>query len=161
MLLAQFLATDCTTLVFIDGDIGFTRDDLQRLLDAPFPITAGLYPRKSAKLKWVCVPQPEDLSAIEGHPHLRRVRRVGTGFLRMDRSALEKMIASGHVGHYELNGNHINHFFPSGLLNGEFLSEDYYFCELATQAGLGVYVDTRIRLKHVGRSIYERSSPPD
>ncbi|HKE92948.1 MAG TPA: hypothetical protein VKB34_01465, partial [Povalibacter sp.] len=115
LMMAQFLASDCTTLVFVDGDIGFGRDDLQRLLASPFPITGGLYPRKGGKLKWVCVPQPEDLAVIPDYPDYRRVRRVGTGFLRIDRDALEKMIASGHVSHYVLNGNRIHHFFPSGL----------------------------------------------
>lgn len=161
LLAAQFLASDCSTLVFIDGDIGFKRQDLQRLLAAPWPVVGGLYPRKSLKQKWVCVPQPEDLAAVPEYPEFRRVRRVGTGFLRIDRLALEKMIASRQVSQYALHGNRIHHFFPSGLLDGEFLSEDYYFCELATKAGLGVYVDTRIKLKHVGRTIYERTSPPD
>ncbi len=160
LLTAQFLASDCTTLIFIDGDVGFTRDDMSRLLASPFSITGGLYPRKSASLKWVCVPQPEDLTPVPGHTDYRRVRRVGTGFLRIDRVALEKMLAHGEVSEYPLNENRIRHFFPTGLLDGEFLSEDYYFCELAARAGLGVYVDTRIRLRHVGRSVYRRSEEP-
>lgn len=160
LLAAQFMASDCTTLVFIDGDIGFVREDLRRLLESPFPITGGLYPRKSPTRKWVCVPQPEDLQPLPGHPDFRRVRRVGTGFLRIDRVALEKMIAGGQVEEYRLNGNRMHHFFPSGLLDGEFLSEDYYFCELATRAGIGVYVDCQIQLRHVGRLVYQRSDSP-
>lgn len=155
-LAAQFLATDCTTMVFVDADIGFARRDLERLLTAPFPIVGGLYPRKSTHARWVCVPQPEELAPVTGHDDLRRVRRVGSGFLRIDRSALERMIADGAVGRYQVNGNQIHHFFPSGLLDGEFLSEDYYFCELARMAGLDVHVDTQIRLRHVGRHVYER-----
>ncbi|MBB6091977.1 hypothetical protein HNQ60_000823 [Povalibacter uvarum] len=157
LLAAQFLASDCTTLVFIDGDIGFTRADLERLLASPFAITGGLYPRKSASLKWVCAPQPEDLPPVPGHPDYRRVRRMGTGFLRIERSAFEKMVAHGQIPDYPMNEGRIRHFFPTGMLNGEFLSEDYYFCELAAQAGLGVYLDTRIRLRHVGRSVYRRA----
>lgn len=154
-LAAQFLATDCTTLIFVDGDIGFSRRDIERLLAAPFSIVGGLYPRKSVNPTWVCVPQPETLEPVAGHEEFRRVRRVGTGFLRIDRSALEKMIGDGGVGRYALNGKQLHHFFPSGLLDGEFLSEDYYFCELAHLAGLGVYVDTQIRLRHVGKHTYE------
>jgi hypothetical protein len=60
------------------------------------------------------------------------------------------------VGSYTLKDNLIHHFFPSGLLDGEFLSEDYYFCELAALAGIAVYVDTQIRLRHVGKQVYER-----
>lgn len=156
LLVAQFLASDCTTLVFVDGDVGFGREDLRLLLASPYPITAGLYPRKSTSRKWVCVPQPEDVPPIPGQPDFRRVRRVGTGFLRIDRSVLDAMIAGSHIAHYPLNGNTLYQFFPTGLLDGEFLSEDYYFCELATRAGFGIYVDSRIQLRHVGRLVYQR-----
>lgn len=156
LLAAQFLATDCSTLVFVDGDIGFGHQDLHCLLGSPYPITGGLYPRKSAGRKWVCVPQPEELPPVDGQPDLRRVRRVGTGFLRIDRSVLEAMIGSGQASAFELDGKQLHHFFPSGLLDGEFLSEDYYFCELAARAGFGIYVDSRIRLRHVGRQVYRR-----
>lgn len=155
LLAAQFLATDCTTLVFVDGDIGFGHQDLQHLLASPFPITGGLYPRKSATKRWVCVPQPEELPPVAGQPDLRRVRRIGTGFLRIDRGVFETMIAGGQAPAFALDGKQLHHFFPSGLLDGEFLSEDYYFCELAARAGFDLYVDSRVRLRHVGRLVYQ------
>lgn len=157
LLAAQFMASDCTTLVFIDGDVGFGHEDLRRLLASPYPITGGLYPRKSTKQRWVCVPQPEELPPVPGQPDFRRVRRIGTGFLRIDRSVLDAMVSGGHVASYPLNGNRLHHFFPSGLMDGEFLSEDYYFCELAARAGFGVYADTRIKLRHVGRFVYPQA----
>jgi hypothetical protein len=155
-LAAQFLASDCTTMIFVDGDMGFGRRDVERLLAAPFPIVSGLCPRKTLNPRWACVPQPEELPAVPGHEDFRRVRRVGAAFLRIDRSALLQIIAAGSVGSYTLKDNLIHHFFPSGLLDGEFLSEDYYFCELAALAGIAVYVDTQIRLRHVGKQVYER-----
>jgi len=156
LLAAQFLATDCSTLVFIDGDIGFGYQDLHHLLASPYPITGGLYPRKSASRNWVCVPQPEELPPLAEQPELRRVRRVGTGFLRIDRNVFEAMIAGGQAGAFTVDGKQLHHFFPSGLLDGEFLSEDYYFCELAARAGFGIYIDSRIRLRHMGRLVYRR-----
>jgi len=99
------------------------------------------------------VPQPNELPPVADQPGLRRVRRVGTGFLRIDRSVFEAMIDGGQAGAFALDGKHVRHFFPSGLLDGEFLSEDYYFCELAACAGFG-NVDSRIRLQHVGRLVY-------
>lgn len=157
LLVAQFMATDCTTLVFIDGDMGFGHEDVRRLLASPFPITSGLCPRKSASMTWACVPQPAQLPPLAEHPDLRRVRRAGTGFLRIDRGVFEAMIGGGHVTPYVLNGNTVHQFFPSGLLDGEFLSEDYYFCELAARAGFGVHVDTGIKVRHVGRFVYQRA----
>jgi len=155
MLVEQFLGTDCTTLVFIDGDIGYGHRDLQLLLSSPHPITSGLYLRKSATPLWVCDPQPDQAEPVTGQPDLRRVRRVGTGFLRIDRSVLITMIDGGHVAAYRDHQDRQAHqFFPTGLYGQQYLSEDYYFCELAARAGFGVYVDTRIQLRHAGRRIY-------
>ncbi|HVF17085.1 MAG TPA: hypothetical protein VNA21_09240 [Steroidobacteraceae bacterium] len=157
ILAAQFLASDCTSLVFVDGDVGFSRQDLQCLLESPHPITGGLYQRKNGSGQWVCVPQPDDASASAERPNYRRVQRVGTGFLRIDRPVFEKLISGKHVLDYPLDNNRIHQFFPSGVLDGHFLSEDYFFCELAARAGFDIHIDTRIRLKHVGRFIYQQT----
>jgi hypothetical protein len=158
LLVAQFLATDCTTLVFIDGDVGFGRDDLQRLLAAPVPICSGLYQRKNGSGDWVCHPQPGDAPLNRDHPELRSVARVGAGFLRIDREVFEKLILGGHVVDYPVNETRVHQFFPTGVLNGEFVSEDYYFCALAARAGYSIHIDTRIKLKHVGRLVYQATS---
>jgi len=50
----------------------------------------------------------------------------------------------------------VHHFFQTGVVDGELLPEDYYFCELALRAGHPTPVDTAIRLRHVGRAGYER-----
>lgn len=157
ILAAQFLASDCTSLVFIDGDVGFTRQDLQWLLESPFPLTAGLYQRKNSSGQWVCFPQP-DAAAVDPHStNYRRVQRVGTGFLRIDRVVFETLITQKLVVEYPLESNRLHTFFPTGVLDGQFLSEDYYFCELAARAGFPIRIDTRIRLKHVGRFIFQQS----
>ena len=157
ILAAQFLASDCTSLVFVDGDVGFARHDLQWLLESPFPITGGLYQRKNSTAHWVCVPQPDAAAAVTGQPNHRRVQRVGTGFLRIDRNVFQALIDKQLVADYPLDNNRLHQFFPSGVLEGHFLSEDYYFCELAARAGFDIHVDVRIRLKHVGRHIFQQA----
>ena len=158
ILAAQFLASDCTSLVFVDGDVGFSRQDLQWLLESPHAITSGLYQRKNGSGQWVCVPQPDVAATLIGQPNYRRAQRVGTGFLRIERAVFEKMIASGLVAEYPVESNRLHQFFPSGVLDGHFLSEDYYFCELAARAGFDIHIDTRIRLKHVGRFIFQQTT---
>jgi hypothetical protein len=158
ILAAQFLATDCTSLVFVDGDVGFSRQDLQCLLESPFPITGGLYQRKNSSGQWVCVPQPDAATLEPEHAHHRRVQRVGTGFLRIDRVVFETLINRQIAIEYPLDANRLHQFFPTGVFEGQFLSEDYYFCELAARAGFGIHIDTRIRLKHVGRFIFQQST---
>jgi len=153
LLVAEFLQTDCTTMVFIDGDIGFTRADLEALLESPHTITAGLYPRKRQSKSWVAVPLPGG-EEIRDHAAPVRVKRVGAGFLRIERRVFEDLIASGACPASNWEQRPVHHFFPTGLFEGEFLSEDYYFCELARRAGHEIHIDPRIRLKHAGRIIY-------
>ena len=154
-LAARFLDTDCTTLVFIDGDIGFGRQDLELLLNSPHPITCGLYQRKNSSGGWVSHPQPEHALVDEHNPSLRRVERAGTGFMRIDREVFQTLVEDRYVNSYLIGSKTINEFFPTGVFNGEFLTEDYYFCELAKGAGYSIYADTRIRLAHAGRFIYQ------
>jgi len=160
LLAAQFLDTGCDTLIFIDGDVGFLRKDLELLLASPYPLSSGLYQRKNGSGEWVCFPQPDQGVPDAQHPQLRRVARAGTGFLRIDRTVFEKLIAGSHVGNYPAGERQVHQFFPTGVYQGEFLSEDYYFCELAARAGFGVYVDTRIKLRHVGRHVYRDAAFP-
>ncbi|HTE43179.1 MAG TPA: hypothetical protein VK629_20320 [Steroidobacteraceae bacterium] len=155
LLAAQFLATDCDSMIFIDGDVGFSRQDMELLLASPFPLTAGLYRRKNDSADWVCHPQPHEAPRDADYPSLARIVRVGTGFLRIDRKVFETLAAGNHINVYANGDQQVNQFFPTGLYQGEFLSEDYYFCELAAKAGFSIYVDTRIKLKHVGRRVYQ------
>ena len=157
-LAAQFLASDCTTLVFIDGDIGFGRADLQTLLSTPQSLVGGLYPRKRAQADWVFAPAEGHTPAALSGARPFKVRHVGCGFLKIERRVFTDLISSGKCAPYPgVDGHPAHHFFASGVMNGEFLSEDYYFCELAARAGHAVHADPRIRLRHVGRRVYERS----
>jgi hypothetical protein len=155
MLAGQFLASDCTTLVMIDGDIGFGRGDFETLLHSPHGVTSGMYPRKHDKGGWVFESQDAnvDRQIAAGKPF--PVLHAGAGFLKVERRVFTDIARNSDVATYRgADGQTTRHFFRSGVANGEFLSEDYSFCELAAQAGHGVHVDPRIRLRHIGRRTY-------
>ncbi len=40
--------------------------------------------------------------------------------------------------------------FKVGIFNGEYLSEDYFFCKLCRKLGYKVYVDLFIKVRHNG-----------
>lgn len=155
MIAGQFLASDCTTLIMIDGDIGFGRHDLEALLHSPHSVTSGMYPRKREQGGWVFVPLggDADQEIAGGKPF--RVRHAGAGFLRVERRVFTDLIKSANLTTYPgADGRTTHHFFRSGVAGNEFLSEDYYFGDLAAQAGHPTYVDPQIRLRHIGRRIY-------
>ena len=86
-LVARFLASDCSDLVFIDSDLSWSPDDLLRLASYDAPFVAGVYQRKSrTKIDFAVKFGPAiGLDA----QRLIAVERVGTGFMRLRREDLE------------------------------------------------------------------------
>jgi hypothetical protein len=143
-------------MIFIDGDIAFTRADLERLLATDKSFVSGMYPRKNPGMNWsfkAASPGPDERLPTKG---LVPVRYSPCGFLRLERSVFDDIAKSGSCPTYLYEGHTVHHFFQTGVVDGVILPEDYYFCELARRAGHLAFVDTAIRLRHIGRAIYER-----
>ncbi len=150
---ASFLKTDRDYLLFIDGDIHFGKQHIEWLAESPHPITAGLYCKKEAGIA-PC------LNTLPGHQDIPvggyiELARAGTGFMRIHREVLEKMIA-----HPNLVPEYLNHgqpewdFFPTGVKNAEYRSEDWAFCDIARELGYKIMLDSRIQLRHEGMAIF-------
>jgi hypothetical protein len=132
----EFLRSDCTHLMFIDSDIGFSAVDVVTLLalagdDTPFDVIAGPYPSK--RIIWQTVKHaveqglaaqdPERLAAIAGDPVLNpipgpnqthipvgdptEVSETGTGFMLVRRATLETYAA--RFPQYRYRPDHLGH----------------------------------------------------
>lgn len=166
---ASFLRSDCTHLLFIDGDIGFVPADMDRMFQNPeLLIVGGIYPLKCATETKLCLQTLPDHQPTETGGFLE-VARTGTGFLRIAREVFERMKQPGRPAHQPSTISHqlkyaqryTNHgghdewdFFQSGVINGEWLSEDWFFCDRARALGIPVLVDTNIQLWHEGSIKY-------
>lgn len=157
-LAGQFMATDCDRLIFIDGDIGFSRDDLARLLRADRSLVSGLYPAKAPGMAWTFRTDSTAPATPVTPSGLTPVRYAPCGFLSIERRVFDDLLAGGSCPGYGLHGQKLHHFFQSGVVDGVFLSEDYYFCELARRAGHPPFIDPAIRLRHIGRNVYQRDT---
>ena len=93
LLAAQFLESGCDTL--IDGDIGFTLADLEKLIVAPRPFVSGMYARKVKNGPWIFKAESENTEVDERAGGLLPVRSVPTGFLRIDRKVFLRLIEEG------------------------------------------------------------------
>lgn len=156
LLAAQFLRSECDRLIFVDGDIGFTRNDFLRLLAADRSLVSGMYPKKTKDMAWSF---KADSPGSDGPaPELVPVRYVPCGFLNIERRVLTDLADSGSCPPYSLEGQTLHHYFQSGVIEGKFHSEDYYFSELARRCGHAPFVDHAINLRHVGRAVYERKA---
>jgi len=151
---AAFLASDASDLVFIDSDIAWKAEDLARLLSHDVPMVAGAYRRKAAEVSFT-------VQFADGTAHRDRAlgliaaRRVGTGFLRLRRDCLIRMIAAYPQLRYtpapvfKESGDRYA-LFDTSLREGEFVGEDYTFCDRWRDIGGALWLDPEISLEHIG-----------
>lgn len=151
---ADFLASDCDRLLFIDSDIIYQTEQIERLISKrDLEIVGGVCPLKErGELKW-CVrnggePNKDGMAMVEG---------IGAGFLLIHRAVFEKMIKEGVAPAYQSDegGKRIEHdFWQAGVIEGHYFSEDYYFCHLARKLGFNIWADCGIVLQHVGAATW-------
>ncbi len=174
-LVARFLDSGATHLLFIDADIGFETEAVTRLLASGKEIIGGLYPIRASRwdgLSRARLAAGEDIAtaalnyvgepvtpAVEGG--LLRSRYAGTGFLLIARSAITRMIASypetrcllGHVAGRDA-ALELHALFDC-MIDPDtrtYLSEDYAFCARWRAIGGEVWLDPSVRLTHNGMS---------
>jgi hypothetical protein len=183
-LMTLFLDDPTTThFLFVDADIGFTPDQVFRLIESGADVVAGAYPIKrvnwdkakraieaqrpnvpSAALDYVLeINDPDHVAVVNG---FTRVRYAGTGFLMIRRPVFEKMCA--HPAYASLQFFREHSLDPlAGSLNRfalfecmidpntrTYLSEDFAFCKRWTDIGGEIWLDLQSRLDHVGPSVF-------
>lgn len=173
LMAAQAIRTQADVLLFVSGDIGFQNDQMaatvKRVLshferDPEIDIVGGIYLFKRYPLQMVLA-QDEPRSPNEHG--LIEVNRLGTDFVAVSIRSLEQIIEKWKTISDTLYGSVIplkfeseygpqwNIFGQSVILGGKFLTEDFYWCRLAREAGQKIYVDTQIRLQHWGQHNYD------
>lgn len=172
-----------THLLFIDADIGFTPQQVFRLIESGGDVVAGVYPIKrinwtkarravgenrrdvaAASLDYVLeLDDPDRVAVVNG---FARVRYAGTGFLMIRRRVLERMIAHPDYAPLQFFREHSHDALAGsphrfGLFEcmidratGTYLSEDFAFCKRWTDIGGEIWADLDSRLDHVGPSVF-------
>ena len=184
-LAARFLAHGrATHLLFCDADIGFAPENLFRLIAMDKPVAAGVYPlklidwekaRSAAKadapdlmaaslgyvLRFIATPD----SSVEVEGGFAKVAYAGTGFLLIQRAAMQGIIDA----HPELTarmGDMADGRAETAVMvfdtmiepeTGQYLSEDYAFCRRWRDLGGEIWADMEARLTHVGHAAYTGS----
>lgn len=188
----EFLRSDATHMLFIDSDIVFNWKDVLVLLelcdsDKGYDIVTAPYPKKT--IAWEKVKKASDMGYADENPfaleeftadyvlnlapgvtsfvidELVEVSEAGTGFMMIDRKALEKYAEHykeytykpDHARSANFDGSHeITAFFDT-IIDPEtkrYLSEDYMFCKWSRKIGLKVWMAPWMKLKHIGMHIY-------
>jgi hypothetical protein len=104
-----------------------------------------------------------DTMQIEGN--ISKVKHIATGFMMIQRTAIEKMMKAFPSTKYTDDVNflepHENNFayalFDCGVEDGHYYSEDWMFCERWNKMGGQVYLDVSINLLHTGMEDFRGS----
>jgi hypothetical protein len=156
-LVHEFLKTDCTELLFLDSDVIATADDIMRLMaqSGGKDITAGAYPRRAKDKNFFADLYFDENKDLEFDGSLMRIERVGTGFMLIQRHVIEQMVFAHPEWQYEYKDEQLTALFDFEIKNGQYLGEDYLFCDRARDMGFKIYIDVDISLPHVGSETFE------
>lgn len=146
-------------IMWIDSDISFDPNDVERLRAHGLPLCAGVYAKKGARALAV-QPEPGTRTLELGERGgLVRVRYVGAGFMHTRKAVYDDVqcVFSLPACNARFGAPLVPYFLPMVVADAPgywYLAEDYAFCERARQAGHAVMIDTTIRLGHVGSYTY-------
>jgi hypothetical protein len=145
--------------LWIDSDIGFHPDAVQRLRSHPHPIVCGVYPQKGKKALACHVMPGAPAMDFGRRGGLVEVLYAGAGFLLVRRKvylAVQRKLKLPMCN--ERFGRPMIPFFYPLIRPVEeaywYLAEDYAFCHRARECGYRIFADTSIRLWHIGNYRY-------
>lgn len=151
------LAQGYDELMWIDSDIAFERDAVDRLRDHDLPICAGIYPKKAeASFAFHSYDKQMTVGSKGG---LFEVVYAATGFMHVRREVFETVQKQFDLPmcNTSFGDPFVPYFMPQVIPYKEghwYLAEDYSFCHRVRRCGYKILVDTTIRLFHIGRYAY-------
>lgn len=163
LLLAEFLKTDASHLLWIDADMSWEAEDVVRFLKHDQDFVCGAYRQKRAQLKWNFCLRPEDgdQAPYDEASGLIRIGGAGLGFALIKRHVVEQLVEAhpeqsftqplndgGDLACWDLFG-------PVGVRDHEFFGEDMAFCAYWTALGGEIWLDLAVQLGHYGMIAYK------
>lgn len=128
----------------VDSDIVLPKNSLELLIEGNTPIVLGTYPRKfEPEISEIFLPGSKDFVnriSYADMPNSRfKAKGGGMGCAFVRRECFEKL-SYPWFDYVE---------YP----NGQLLSEDNYFCDIAAKRGLKIEADGRVRCGHIAKQI--------
>lgn len=146
-------------IMWIDADVGFDPDDFERLRNHRLPICAAAYPFKGYP-RFTIETYNESPLKFGRSGGMVKVKSAATGFLLIRRTVFERIrkLFSLPLCNTSFDCPMYPFFHPQLFFeDGQwfYLGEDFSFCRQAKKAGYNIWLDTRIRLKHIGLYDYQ------
>ena len=146
--------------LWVDSDVVFTPDDVERIRSHDQPFVAGLYVKKG-KPEFAGMFQHEQEVQFGAHGGLVEMEYVGMGFTLVKTEVYHRIARKLRLpkcgGGYDPTRKITPYFIPTVVLrpvpNGppeySYLSEDYSLCHRARLSGYKIMADTAIKLGHL------------
>jgi hypothetical protein len=163
----QFLSNqDATHLLFIDADIQFDPNDIMRMIEADVDLIGGIYAKKHINWDRINIDNieqvrqsmkplvdgaspPVDLSSID-EKGLAEAMWLATGCMLIKRNVFDTIRKSDDSRWITTYDKPVYAYFDCMLWNGNYLSEDFYFCQRWKDLGGKVYAATWVKTTHFG-----------
>lgn len=146
-------------LMWIDSDIDFNPDDVEKFTHLNLPILGGAYAFKGYPIVTV---QPLFNQEIVFSPTspLVEVECLATGFLYVKAEVFHNMKDKLHlpICNSSFGAPQIPFFQPAVFKGGDdetyYLGEDFSFCKRAREIGYKIMLDPAVELGHIGKYTY-------
>ena len=157
--LADFLKSACSHLIFVDADIGFTGRDALRLVAHDKPLVGATYAKKNReRYDPAFVPMASGVVVTEAE--LIEVECLPGGFVCVSRDMAQQMAGAYREYWYRdaaKGGEPVLDLFHTYIdpESRNMWSEDYAFCHRWRKIGGQVWLDPNIQLTHNGTTTFE------
>jgi glycosyltransferase involved in cell wall biosynthesis len=154
--IALALEMNCDDIIFIDSDLEWQPEWFYQLLDYPVDVVGGTY-RKKTDENEAYVAKFDNLATIQPDPvtGLMEVQGLGTGFLRISRSAMQWLWDNSEPYNEKEEGKHRRWIFEVIVENGSLISEDILLCRKLRENGYKIWLDPVMTLGHVGTKKFQ------
>lgn len=167
-IISQFHALDdFTHLLFLDGDVYLSGEDAGRLLSHKKDVIGAPVPLKGRDDEGRQLYNTGRMLRQEGG--LVISDRVGTAVLLLSRAAASALIEDARdrgavystpPGHFRSNRELVTQYdvFQVGVVDGEYLSEDFWVCHRLRALDFEIHVDPGIQVRHHGPATFGESA---
>jgi hypothetical protein len=145
--------------MWIDADIAFQPDAVERLRAHGLPVTCGVYPKKGDRSFACHFPSGTKQVLFGKKGGLMEVPFTGAGFLHTRREVYESVREQLRLPlcNERFGSAMVPFFQPLVIPDGAghwYLGEDFAFCHRVRECGYHIMADTTVRLTHVGTFAY-------
>lgn len=157
-------------LLFIDDDQSWDENAVLRMILDPHEIIAAAVPKKMDAENGIqtfnnVLLDTDDKGNCFVENGLLRISQIGSGFMMIKRSAIEKMIKAYpkryspgdgglHKLHYHLFESKVIWDEKDDTIIGQFWGEDLVFCKKWLALGEHIWLDANVAMCHIGRKTW-------